>query len=113
MGFFERHFGGHVALFNHRIVIYGFNAMHVALNVKTRRWGWVCFHPTIRCFGRWWRWYFYISSNATPWAATFGVGPGMDGHDRRLAPIRRRALGHNFDTVDELTYSRLIAINES
>ena len=75
MNWFERHLGGYVRLGN--LVIYGFNAMHVALNWRTKRWGYICFHPTIRSFGKWWPWYFYISPNATPWAATFGVGPGF------------------------------------
>lgn len=95
MGFLERHLGGHVSI-GRRIVIYGFNAMHVAVNIQTERWGYICFHPTVRCFGTWWPWYFYVSPNATPWAATFAAGPGFDG-ERRLVAVRRRELGHNFD----------------
>jgi hypothetical protein len=30
-----------------------------------------CFHPTTRTFGGYWPWYFYISKNATPWAACY------------------------------------------
>lgn len=70
----ERRFSGHVSL--GPVCIYGFNAMHVAINIRTRRWGYICFHPPIYCFGVFWPWYFYLSPNATPWAATYKVGPG-------------------------------------
>lgn len=61
--FFERTLGEHIRW--GRTVIYGWNAMHVAINVETR-WGYVCFHPTFRVFGVWWPWYFYISRDGTP-----------------------------------------------
>jgi len=61
--FWERRFGGHVSL--GPLVIYGFNAMHVALNLKTP-WGWLCARPTLRVFGQWWGWYLYLSKDATP-----------------------------------------------
>lgn len=76
MSFWEKHFGGHVHFWG--ITIYGFNAMHVAVNVRTKRWGFICFHPTFRCFGKWWPWYFYISPDATPCSARFGIGPGFN-----------------------------------
>jgi hypothetical protein len=76
MNWLERKFSGHISFFNHRVVIFGFNAMHVALNIRSR-WGWICFHPTIKCFGVWWHWYFYISDDATPVHSRFGIGPGM------------------------------------
>jgi hypothetical protein len=62
---------------------------------KTAR---LCFHPTIRCFGRWWPWDFYASPNATPWAATFAIGHGLTAEEKRQAKERRAKLGHNFDT---------------
>jgi hypothetical protein len=95
----ERNFGGHVSFkfLWWKVVIYGINAMHVALNVKTKRWGWLCFHPTFRCFGVWWPWYFYASPNATPWASTFCIGPGTYDTDRAGAILRRSRFGHNFD----------------
>ncbi len=64
MGFLERRLGGHISIGN--LVIYGFNAMHVAVNYYSKRWGWICFHPPMKCFGKWWPWYFYISADATP-----------------------------------------------
>jgi len=75
MGWFEKHWGGHWSC--GPVTIYGFNAMHVAINVWIKRWGYLCFHPPMRVYGRWWPWYFYVSRNATPWAATILIGPGV------------------------------------
>jgi hypothetical protein len=50
--------------------------MHVAISIRTR-WGFIYFHPTWHMFGKWWPWYFYISPDGTPTAATFKVGPGL------------------------------------
>lgn len=72
----EKHLGGHIHFW--RVTIYGYNAMHVAINIYTKRWGYLCFHPTWKVFGHWWPWYFYVSPNATAWAATFKLGPGVD-----------------------------------
>ena len=55
------------------ITIYGRNAMHWAVNIRSK-WGWICFRLPFRCFGRWWPLYFYISPNATPQDATFMLG---------------------------------------
>ncbi len=99
MNWLERYLGGHIAfrLLGRKIVIYGFNAMHVAINIYTKRFGFICFHPPMRCFGGWYPWYFYLSPNATQWAATFAIGPGVDREDKRESIIRREKLGHNFD----------------
>ena len=51
------------------IVYYGDNAMHWAINIRTR-WGFLCAHPTVRC----WPWYIYLSPDATPDRATWGIG---------------------------------------
>lgn len=68
----DRIFVGHFNI-GRRITIYGANAMHWAINVRIFG-TYVCFHPTTRTFGARWPWYFYISPNATPWAATFKRG---------------------------------------
>jgi hypothetical protein len=60
----DRFFTGHVSL--GPICIYGANAMHWALNIRTP-WGYLCGHPTTRTFGGHWPWYVYFSRNATPW----------------------------------------------
>jgi hypothetical protein len=95
----EKHFGGHLCV-GRRLTVYGWNAMHVAVNYRTRRWGYICFHPPLYWCGRWWPWYFYLSPNATPWAATFALGPEFSTEDRRKANTRRRRFGHGFDTVE-------------
>lgn len=106
MRWVDTHLGGHISLFNHRVVIYGFNAMHIAINVRTQRWGYICFHPTMRCFGCWWPWYFYLSPNATPWAATFAIGPGVSRDEKRQARLRRKKFGHGFP-VNQYTYEEI------
>lgn len=72
--FWEKRFGGHISI--GPLVVYGFNAMHVAINLKLGR-DWVCLHPTMRVFGKWWPWYFYVSTDGTPCEATVKAGPGM------------------------------------
>jgi len=98
----QRKLGGHVSL--GPVTVYGFNAMHVAINVWTKKWGYVCFHPDLRFLGRFapwmlgkeWPWHFYASKNATPWASTFAIGPGIE-HDEKINAVRRWAMwGHNY-----------------
>jgi hypothetical protein len=79
----EKHFGGHWSA--GPLTVYGWNAMHVAVNWRTRRWGYVCFHPPLYWCGQWWPWYFYLSPNATPWASTFLAGPA---HVRKKSRTR-------------------------
>ena len=84
---FEERLSGHVRI--GRLTIYGYNAMHVALTYRTRRWGYICFHPQVRCFGGWWPWYFYMSPDATPGMAYIAFGPGVDQRDKERAIQRR------------------------
>jgi hypothetical protein len=64
----DRIFRGHITI--GRVTIYGANAMHWAVDV--RLFGtYICFHPRTRTFGGDWPAYFYVSENATPWAARF------------------------------------------
>ena len=72
---YERWLGGHLSLW--RVTIYGFNAMHVAINIRMFG-GFLCFHPPMWCFGKWWRWYLYFSPNATPQHSVWGFGGGMN-----------------------------------
>lgn len=95
MNFWERYFGGHINI--GPVTIYGENAMHWGVNIRTKRWGYVCFRLPMRCFGMWWPLYLYASPCATPWAATFYLGGGRHNGDRALAPLRRHRLGHNFN----------------
>lgn len=96
---FRRHLGGHVSfkMFGCRVVVYGHNAMHFAINIRTRRWGYVCFHPYVPILWSGWGWYFYLSPNATPSVSTFAIGPGIDKQTKQKAKIRREMFGHNFD----------------
>lgn len=96
MTVFEKYLGEHITI--GRLTIYGFNAMHVAFQFWTKKYGYICFHPTIKMRGHWWRWYFYTSPNATPWASTFAIGPGIDPDDKAGAPLRKWLLGHNYNT---------------
>ena len=70
----QRHLGGHISI--GPLVVYGYNAMHVAVNLRCFG-TYVCFHPTWKVFGHWWPWNFYISRDATPHAAAFRIGPGL------------------------------------
>lgn len=67
----ESFMAGHISL--GPVTIFGENAMHWAVNIRTKRWGYICFRLPFRCFGRWWPMYFYISPNTTPWASTFCI----------------------------------------
>lgn len=60
------------------LVLYGWNAMHIAANLWLGRRGWFCLHPPFQWFSTSWPWYCYISPDATPSAATWGVGPGFE-----------------------------------
>lgn len=90
----EKYLGGHITFGN--VTIYGFNAMHVAIQIWTKKWGYICFHPPM-WFYRWWSWYFYLSPNATPWASTFAIGPGISKENKEGAKERFLKYGHNFD----------------
>ncbi|MPR36602.1 hypothetical protein [Salmonirosea aquatica] len=89
------------------IRVYGGNAMHYAIQISTRRYGYITFriftrspdiHPIM----------LYCSPNATPWACTFYFGPDRD--ERLRARIRKLNFGHNFSTD---RYGReLRALNE-
>lgn len=111
MRWLEKYLGEHVTfyLFGCRVTIYGFNAMHVAVNIKTRRWGYICYHPPMICFSHLWPWYFYVSPNGTPSMATYAIGPGVSSREKRNAKIRHLVLGHNFHVGDH-EYSDILNI---
>ena len=69
LSFSENFLGGHMDILN--MTIFGENAMHWGVTIRTERWGYICFRLPLRCFGKWWPLYFYISPNATPNKATF------------------------------------------
>lgn len=112
MKFFSRILGGHVNI--GPATIFGLNAMQWAVNIRTKRYGVICFRLPLPCFGRFPSLYFYISPNGTPWAATFMIGGGKNyRRDRILAPIRRARLGLYFDAWhDEYKRDVLRKIND-
>ncbi|MEE8729756.1 MAG: hypothetical protein SOI28_05715 [Rahnella inusitata] len=72
----ESFLSGHINV--GRVTIFGDNAMHWAVNIRTKRWGYICFRLPFRSHRRWWPLYFYCSPNGTPWAATFKIGGGNE-----------------------------------
>ena len=96
LSWFENFMGGHIDI--GPITIHGENAMHWGVQIRTKKWGFLCFRLPVRCFGSWFPLYFYASPNATPWASTFHIG---DYHGKNIggeARSRREKYGHNFDT---------------
>lgn len=101
---------GHISI--GRLTVFGRNAMHWGVTFWTKRWGYICFRLPFFCFGRWWPLYFYISPNATPWASTFFLGNNHHKCDnnKKRAPLRKQAFGHNFST--EKNSEELTRIND-
>lgn len=71
LSWWENFMSGHVSV--GPVTVYGENAMHWAVNIRTKRLGYICFRLPVRCFGRWWSLYFYTSPNGTPGKATFCI----------------------------------------
>lgn len=86
--------------------IFGWNAMHVAIRYSSKRFGHVCFHPPGRLlfYGKYCPWYFYLSTNGTPWNAYLAFGPGVSKEDKEKASIRRRMSFHLDEVYDYPTY---------
>lgn len=99
LSFAENFLDGHINIGS--ITIYGENAMHWAINIKTSKWGYVCFRLPFLCFGKWWPLYFYCSPNGTPWASTFYLGP--DKIQKIMSHVRRYLFGHNFSSNDDFS----------
>ncbi len=76
------------------------SAMHGAVNIHTKRWGYVCFKLPTFVFGRWWPAYFYLSPNATPWGATILIGRRFSRGEKSLACVRRALWGHGYSQRD-------------
>jgi hypothetical protein len=72
LSWFENFMGGHLNVFN--MTIYGENAMHWGVTIRTKNYGYICFRLPLRCFGDWHKLYFYCSPNATPSEATYTLG---------------------------------------
>ena len=72
LSWFENFMGGHIDIFN--VTIFGENAMHWGVTVHTKRYGYICFRLPFRCFGVWYKLYFYCSPDGTPGKATYIYG---------------------------------------
>lgn len=103
--FCEKYFGGHVSIGS--VTIYGANAMNYAVNIKTKKWGYVCFtlpflaaHIKNRRGNWYWRLKLYCSNDGTPGHSTYYRGT-VDGDQRIMAMIRKKRLGHNPPRTEE------------
>lgn len=96
LSFCQNFLGGHISLGS--LTIYGENAMHWGVTIRSKRYGYICFRLPFKSFGRWIPLYFFLSPNATPWASTFYIGQNDWENQKELASKRRKAFGHNFDT---------------
>jgi hypothetical protein len=95
---------GHFSIGN--LTVYGDNAMHFGCHYWTKRWGYICWRLPVFCgiadkiqYGDRMRWvplYFYLSPNATPWAATFMLGGRFSKTEKLCSKLRKIKLGHNF-----------------
>ena len=105
----ENFMSGHISI--GKMTIYGANAMCWAVNIRTKKWGYICFSlPSIRRkkfkMGN----YFYLSPNGAFWACTYYRG--SDKKEKIRAEIRKLNFGHNFNTNNELTYRKLRCLND-
>lgn len=110
--FFDKYFGGHISI--GKITIYGHNAMHWGVNIRTKKFGYICFRlplPSFDCNKPFFKpLYLYFSPNATPWACTFAIGKDRNTKfDFSKSKLRKIYLGHNFDT--DKYYGKLQEIN--
>lgn len=87
----ENFMGGHISF--GPITMFGDNAMHWGVTVKTKRWGYVCFRLPFRSHGCWFPLYFYLSQDATPNQSTLYFG--KDKLTKESAKLRRNLYGHN------------------
>src|SRR5688572_17909774 len=105
---------GHISF--GKVTIWGANAMNWAVNIHTKRWGYICFTlPALARFRRdrytkklYFDWYFYLSPNGTPWASTYYIGSNKKEHIR--AHIRKQRFGHGFNT--NTTHDSLRELND-
>jgi len=95
----ENFMSGHINI-GKRITIYGENAMHWAINIRTKKYGVICFTLPVRTFGKYWGCHIYFSPNGTPWASTYykSIWKENNYKEEVRAKIRKANFGHNFDT---------------
>ncbi len=104
LSWWENFMGGHFSIGN--LTVFGENAMHWAIEWRSKKYGIIVFAPPIKTFGQYWGWHLYFSPNATPWACTYYIGSNKA--EKIRAKIRRWQLGHNFDTDKNWTILQTI-----
>jgi len=112
LGWFENFMGGDLDI-GKSITIYGENAMHWAVCIRTKKYGTIVFTLPIRCFGKYWGCHIYFSPNGTPWASTYYKSIWKeDRKDEEIkAQIRKLNFGHNFKV--EPNYDKLRYLNDT
>lgn len=107
----ENFFSGHINI-TKKITIYGENAMHWAIQIHTKRYGFIIFTLPIKTFGKYFGSHIYFSPNGTPWASTYYKSLWGENNVKEeiTAKIRKYNFGHNFNT--DLNYLKLRALNE-
>lgn len=103
LSWWENFMGGHINI-GKNITIFGANAMCWTVQIRTKKYGYICFTlpvPAQKRYNKnrgtsWYRWYIYFSPNGTPWASTYYFG--YDKLERIRAKIRKLNFGHAFDT---------------
>lgn len=103
------------------LTVYGDNAMHFGCTLWTKKYGYICWRLPLLCgisdkilYGdklRWWPLYFYISRNATPWAAVFMVGKKHSPDDWSKVRLRKRHFGWDYNENDKWQHDLLWKIN--
>lgn len=103
--------GGHINI-GKRITIFGENAMHWAIEIRTKRFGVIVFTLPVRTFGKYWGCHIYFSPNGTPWASTFykSIWKENNKAEEVRAKIRKMNFGHNFNT--DVNRARLRKLND-
>lgn len=99
LSYWENFFGGHLNI-GKNITIYGENAMHWAVQIYIKKWGYIVFTLPFRTYGKFWGCHLYCSPNGTPWACTYYKSLWKEDRwkEELRAKIRKRNFGHNFNT---------------
>ncbi len=109
LSWWENFMGGHLNIGN-KITIFGSNAMCWVVNIRTKKYGYICFTlPSISEFRKRTGYHLYFSPNGTPWACTFYLGKNKEEKIRSIA--RKMNFGHNFNT--EKYNKELSKLNEN
>jgi hypothetical protein len=110
LSWWENFMGGYISIGN--LTIFGENAMHWAIEFRTKKYGYIVITLPVRCFGKYWGSHIYFSPNGTPWACTYYKSLWKEDNKKEeiRARIRKLNFGHNFNT--NLNRNDLRVINE-